>query len=160
MDCYGAYELCTPLKERAWKTIGKWHVLPFPVKHTNADEDTECPCLAFIIKRDGETILYMTDWMYCGYNLSPFRINHFLIAVNHTDIPDAENKRHILFGHSSLDTVKDFLLTNMTLDTKTITAVHLSEMNADEDRILQELTDIAPSIVKVSIAKKGMVIEL
>lgn len=102
----------------------------------------------------------MTDWMYCGFRLEQFRINHFLIAVNYSEIPEGENRNHVIRGHASLDTVKDFLLTNMTLDTRSVIACHLSEVNADAYKIFTELTNIAPSGVKVAIAKKGMVIEL
>ena len=130
--------------------------MAFPTKHTNND-GSECPNQAFIIQKDGETLLYMTDWMHCGFRLEQFRINHFLIAVNYSEVPEGENRSHILFGHSSLNTVKDFLLTNMTLDTKSIIAIHLSDTNANEEEIYAQLKSIAPEQVAVEIARKGKV---
>ena len=155
VDCHIAL-----LPQKAVTLRGGWKVIPFQVPHTNND-GTECPNYAYIIEKDGEKLLYMTDWMYCPYNLSKFNINHFLIAVNYTDLEEEAdgNIRHVLRGHSSLETAKDFLRTSMTDACKTIIACHLSQRNADEDQILTELKELAP-YVKVEIAKKGMAYDL
>lgn len=113
-----------------------------------------------MIERDGERLLYMTDWQFCKYRLSSLHINHFLIGVNYSEIPEGENRDHVLHGHASLDTVKEFLKVNVTEDTRTILACHLSELNADPDRIYQELKDIAPDGCLVDIAEKGKVFDL
>lgn len=157
--CYGEHGYCSPLKERSWTDIEGWKILPIPVKHTNND-GTECSNQAFVVQKDGETLLYMTDWQFCRYRLSSFHINHFLIGVNYSEIPEGENRDHVLHGHASLDTVKEFLKVNVTEDTCTILACHLSELNADPDRIYQELKDIAPDGCLVDIAEKGKVFDL
>lgn len=157
--CYGEHGYCSPLKERSWTDIEGCKVLPIPVKHTNND-GTECPNQAFVIERDGERLLYMTDWQFCKYRLSSLHINHFLIGVNYSEIPEGENRDHVLHGHASLKTVKEFLKVNVTEDTRTILACHLSELNADPDKIYQELVDIAPYGCLVDIAEKGKVFDL
>ena len=154
IPCFGECSLCTPLPERKWTDISGWKVLPIPVKHTNND-GSECPNQAFVIQRDGQRLLYMTDWQFCKYRLTSLHINHFLIAVNYSENPEGENRDHVLHGHASLDTVKDFLLTNMTLDTKSIIACHLSGQNADAEKIYRELVNIAPDGCLVEIAEKG-----
>ena len=133
--------------------------MPIPVKHTNND-GSECPNQAFIVQKDAQRLLYMTDWQFCKYRLTNLHINHFLIAVNYSENPDGENRDHVLHGHASLDTAKEFLLTNMTDRTKSVIATHLSEINADPDKIYQELVDITPDGCLVYIAEKGNIYTL
>lgn len=157
--CYGEHGYCCPLKERAWSNIERWGVLPFPVHHTNND-GSDCANQAFIIQKARQRLLYMTDWQACSFKLKRFRINHFVIAVNYSEIPEGENRDHVLHGHSSLETAKNFLLDNMTEDTRSIIACHLSDINADPEKIYRELVDIAPDGCLVDIAEKGKVFQL
>lgn len=154
IPCFGLFEPCTVLTPVRWSKIGDWYVLPFDAKHTNND-GSDCESYGFIIKKDSETFCYLTDLMYCKYNLKPFEINHFLIGVNYTDLPDDERKMHVLKGHCSLDTAKAFIENNITDNTRTVIACHLSEIHADPDRIYTELNDITPDSVKVYIAENG-----
>lgn len=146
---------------------GEWNVIPFEVQHTHND-GTECQNYAYLIERLGERLLYATDFQYIGfgnkeYSFKSFNINHFLIAINYTDLDD-EDKRgkisHVVRGHSSLETVKEFLKTSMTDACKTVIACHLSSRNADESKIVRELTELVPETVNVVIAKKGMTLTL
>lgn len=141
-------------------TYGKWKVIPFTVPHTHNTGDP-CENYAYIIANNGEKLLYMTDFMYSPYNLSKHNINHFLIAVNYTDLEDDNQGKisHVARGHSSLETVKDFLRISMTDKCKNILACHLSSRNADVRKILTELTELAPN-ANVCIAKKGISLEL
>ena len=105
--------------------------------------------------------MYMTDWMYCPFDLSKFNINHFILAVNYTDLDTEEGKSgHVLRGHSSLETTVDFLKTSMTDACKSISLCHLSERNADENLILDTTKKLAGGKVNVNICKKGEVINL
>lgn len=114
------------------------------------------------------TFLYATDFQYIGnngkeYSFKSFNINHFLIAVNYTDLDDEDKSgkiSHVVRGHSSLETVKEFLKTSMTDACKTVIACHLSSRNADESKIVRELTELVPETVNVVIAKKGMTLTL
>lgn len=154
IPCFGECSLCTPLPERKWTDISGWKVLPIPVKHTNND-GSECPNQAFVVQREGQRLLYMTDWQFCKYRLTSLHINHFLIAVNYSENPEGENRDHVLHGHASLDTVKDFLLTNMTDRTRSIICCHLSEYNCDPVKVLNELRGISNDKVFIEIAQKG-----
>lgn len=166
IDVYANHEVRERFSGCGWvcrnhaEYVAGWKFIPFTVPHTNNDGE-KCLNYAYMIEKDGERLLYMTDWMFCPFNLSKFYINHFLIAVNYTDLEEEEdgNIRHVLQGHSSLKTAKEFLKTSMTDACKTITACHLSSRNADEDKILTELTDLAPN-VQITVARKGMVLNL
>ncbi len=136
---------------------GGYIVVPFPVPHEDVENS------AFLIEfPNGERLLYATDFEYIRYNLASWKINHFLIAVNHTEeIPeDAHAREHRYRGHSSLDTVKDFLKTSMTDACKSVTACHLSGEFADADKILTELKDLCGDRVQVDVADKGKIINL
>lgn len=146
----------TVLPNRRTEVGDAWYIIPFEVPHTNSD-GTECQNYAYLIEKCGERFLYMTDWMYCPYNLKPFNINHFLIAVNYTDLEDNESGKinHVLRGHSSLETVKGFLKASMTDACRSIIACHLSSRNADELKVMETLIEIAPTVRNLYIAKKG-----
>lgn len=166
IDVYANHEVREKNKGCGWvcrnhtEVVNGWRFTPFVVPHTNNDGE-KCLNYAYLIEKDGERLLYMTDWMYCPYNLSRFNINHFLIAVNYTDLEeDADgNIRHVLQGHASLKTAKEFLMTSMTDACKTIIACHLSQRNADEDQILTELRELAPDAT-VEIARNGETYQL
>lgn len=136
-------------------------VIPFDVPHTNND-GTDCPCKAYLIEADGERLLYMTDWMYCRYRLTKFNINHFLIAINYTDLEDDGQGgiHHVMQGHSSLDTVLEFLRVNVTDSCRSVIACHVSERNGDELKIMEGLVNTVPRVRTIGIAKKGITYEL
>ena len=136
---------------------GEWDVIPFEVPHTHSD-GTECQNYAYLIDRLGERLLYMTDWMFCRYDLSPFNINHFLIAINYTelDAEEAGKNNHVLHGHSSLETALEFLKTSMTDACRSIIACHLSQRNCDELKVMEGLVNTAPTVRTLAVAKKGI----
>lgn len=133
-----------------------WNVIPFIVPHTNTD-GSYCENYAYIIDHADERLLYMTDWMYCPFNLASYNINHFLIAVNYTEMT---SETHVLHGHSSLQTVKSFLEASVTDACKSIIGCHLSDRNADEQQILTELRSIVPETVLVGIADRWRTFKL
>ena len=160
-EVYAKYSNTQVVREqRVFKECG-WKAIPFSVPHTNNTGDDPCQNYAYMISKDGECFLYMTDWMYCPYDLSKFSINHFLIAVNYTELEDDKVGKigHVLRGHASLETTKGFLASSMTSACRNIICCHLSQRNADEALIIRELTELAPN-VNVRIAKKGQSYQL
>lgn len=130
----------------------RYKIVHFSIPHEDVANS------AFLIEfSDGQRMFYATDFEYIPYSLKSWHIDHFLIAVNHSeDIPEGANAReHRLRGHSSLDTVKTFLRESLTDNCKSVTACHLSQTYADPDRIYDELTEVCGENVKVSIAQKG-----
>lgn len=124
-------------KEVYWNN--DWFI-PFEVPHTDNDGDTPCQNYAYIIQFNGERILYLTDWMYCPFNLAKFNINHFIIAINYSD---EISEHHVLNGHSSLGTAVKFLKSSMTDACRSISICHVSERHADPDLILETINELA-----------------
>ena len=146
------------LNERTtYRIAGGYKVVTFNVPHENVTN------VAYLITfESGGRLLYMTDFEYCPYNLSAYGINHFLIAVNHSEeIPDVVAAReHRLRGHSSLETVKEFLRTSATDKCKTVIACHLSGLFADPERIETEIQEVVGDKVLVTIAENATAIDL
>ena len=164
IDVYGPQEVSDvyagvkTLREREIFRHMGWIVLPFAVPHTHNNGE-QCQNYAYLIIKDNQCLLYMTDWMYCRYNMQRFNINHFLIAVNYTELDEEAdgNIRHVAKGHSSLDTALEFLKTSaVDGQCRSIIACHLSTRNADPVLIQKTLSTIAPTI----IAEKGNTYEL
>ena len=150
------------LKSKNTATLRGWSITPFNVPHTNTD-GTDCENYAYLIDKDGERLLYMTDWMYCPYKLARYNIHNYLIAVNYTDLEEEDEGgkiSHVVRGHSSLATTQDFLKASMTPACKNVIACHLSRRNANPKVVLAELSNTVWPNVNVAIAKKGMRLEL
>ena len=157
------YPRALKLKAGTEARLCGWRVVPFFVPHTNND-GTPCENYAYLITQDQEMLLYMTDWMYCPFDLKKQYINHFLIGVNYSeideDLEEANKKKHVYKGHASLDTAKELIEHNMSEATKSVIACHLSSSNADAKRIENELKGIVDNKVLVGIAEKGKVFDL
>lgn len=146
------------LPDKKWTSIyGNYRIFPFNVPH----EDV--PNSAYLIEfPDGERLLYATDFELIKYRLDKAKINHFLIAVNRSEDVEKNDVAydHRYRGHSSLETVKEFLKASMSDKTRSVIACHLSKQYADADKIERELSEICGDKVNVFIAEKGMKIEL
>lgn len=145
------------LKNKTLFRFGQYGIVTFDVPHE------DIPNSAYIIiYEDGTKLFYSTDFEYIPFTVKTWNINHFLIAVNHSEEipPDDEAREHRLRGHSSLEVVKDFLKASMTDACKTVTACHLSGKYADAERIERELREVCGENVAVNIARKGMRINL
>lgn len=147
-------EKILPLKDKKVFSadFGRYRIIPFYVPHE------ETPNSAFIIIwEDGTRLFYATDFEYIPFTVKTWDIDHFLIAINHSeDIPEGvEAREHRIRGHSSLETVKKFLELSVTENCKSVTACHLSGSYADPDRIESELRSLLRNNIKVSIARKG-----
>ena len=128
--------------------------VPFIVPH-------DVTCYGYLIKVDGRTIVYMTDFGYCRYTFKSWNVDTFIIACNYNILPDAEDAKyaHVVLGHSSLDTVKDILAVNKSDFLKNVILCHVSA-NADTEQMVTEVKEVVGDGVNVSLAKKGTVIYL
>lgn len=129
-------------------------VVPFGVPH-------DVTCYGYLITVDGHRIVYMTDFGYCRYTFKSWNIDTWLIACNHTELPDvnAVKYEHVVRGHSSLQTVKDILAVNKSDSMRNVILVHASE-DADTERMLTEIQETVGDSVNVVVAEKGQVIDL
>ncbi|MCI8378680.1 MAG: MBL fold metallo-hydrolase [Lachnospiraceae bacterium] len=129
--------------------------------HTNND-GSECPCYGFLIEHeDMGKMLYITDtelvkWRFSG-------INHILISCNYDKdlIPqDHPAREHIFRGHMELQTVKEFIKSNKSNTIRTVILCHLSQENADPDKMLAEVKKVTGESVKCVCAVAGETVEL
>jgi ribonuclease BN (tRNA processing enzyme) len=118
-------------------------------------------CYGYLIRVDGRTIVYMTDFGYCRYTFKSWNVDTFVIACNYDTPPDSEEAKydHVVWGHSSLSTVKDILEANKCDAMTNVILCHYSE-DADTDRMVEEIKSVVGDGVNVAIAKKGETIEL
>lgn len=140
------------------KQIGDFNVVPFFVPHDGI------PNYGYLISHHAiGKLLYITDFQYCRYIFSGQKIDHMVIECDYvTELLDytRSNFEHTVQGHMSLETIKRFIKINATENLKTVTLVHLSQITADPQLILDEVKKIVPENVKVRIAEAGLEFEL
>lgn len=155
-EAYGEYVRC--LKEKRVSLVrGGYEVIPIMLPHENVSNT------GFVIFfPNGQRMFYATDFEYIPVTLRTWDIDHFLIAVNHSEeIPEGvEAREHRLRGHSSLETVREFLKKSISEKTKTVTACHLSLTYADPNRVAVGLATACTESIQVAIAHPGETINL
>ena len=131
------------------------------VKFVAFEVPHDVDCYGYLIRVDGRTIVYMTDFGYCRWTFKSWNVDTFIIACNYNIMPDAEeaNYAHVVLGHSSLETVKDILEVNKSDSLKNVVLCHTSS-SADTDRMIAEIQEVVGDGVKVTVAKKRGVIDL
>ena len=140
--------------KKIYKKGDSSQVVAFEVPH-------DVPCYGYLIKVDGRTIVYMTDFGYCRYTFKSWNVSTWLIACNYDVPPDSDSEKyaHVVMGHSSLSTVKDILAVNKNDSMKNVILCHISA-DADADRMVTEVKEVVGDSVNVTIAKKKERIEL
>ena len=136
--------------------IGGFAVTSFPVPHNGT------PNRAFIIKADGETILYVTDYEYIKYKLREQRFTAMLVECNYQAdrIAESTHLTHTVLGHCELSTCRDFVSKNVTDALKTIILIHPSQSGGlDKMRAINEIQSVAPG-TKVYMATKGLEVDI
>jgi phosphoribosyl 1,2-cyclic phosphodiesterase len=137
--------------------IGSFTVTSFPVPHNGT------PNRAFVIKADGETILYATDFEYIPYKMREQRFTAMLVECNYqADRITTENghRDHVFLGHCELSTCRDFVSENVTDALKTIILIHPSQSGGlDKARAVNEIQAVAPG-TKVYMAEKGLTVDI
>ena len=136
--------------------IGGFAVTSFPVPHNGT------PNRAFIIKADGETILYVTDYEYIKYKLREQRFTAMLVECNYQAdrIAESTHLTHTVLGHCELSTCRDFVKENVTDALKTIILIHPSQSGGlDKARAVNEIQAVAPG-TKVYMATKGLEVDI
>lgn len=135
---------------------GRFNVKSFKIKHTTPDP------VGFLINHpESGTILFLTDSYYSPYKFKG--LNNIIVEANFCeDILDAQyeagsNKKyrdHVLTGHMSIQTCKEFLQANDLSQVNNIVLIHLSDGNSDADRFKREVQEVTGK--SVHIADAGM----
>lgn len=115
----------------------------------------------YLIRVDGRTIVYMTDFGYCRYTFKTWNVDTWIIACNHIVAPEIDDEKyaHVVMGHSNLSTVKDILAINKCDALKNVILVHTSS-DADTDLMVSEIKQVVGDGVNVTVAKRREEIEL
>ena len=140
-------------------TIGEFMVMPFAIEH-----DAPEPFGYLIQHPECGLVLFLTDTMYCrnkfpGLNQVIIECNYSQDILNRNDEAGetvAIVRNHVLTGHMSLDTCKDFLRANDLTGVNNIVLIHLSDSNSNAKLFKSEIEGITGK--QVFIADKDMII--
>lgn len=136
--------------------MGNYTILGFKVPHDG------CECYGYMIRSDGETFVYLTDYEYCPYTFRNKNVNAMLIECNYVDeyvTDDSVKTSHVLRGHASLNTVRKIIQVNKADSLRKIVLCHISKGNGDPDRMAAEIAEDNPGL-PVYIARPGLTLEI
>jgi phosphoribosyl 1,2-cyclic phosphodiesterase len=137
--------------ERAFK-IDQWTVQPFDLEHDAAEPK------GFLIGHVDDRLLFIPDTAYVenrfeGVTMIAVEVN-YQEEILHENIVNgylpAMVGRRTRRNHMSLNTVKSFLLANDLSRCREIWALHLSDGNSDELRMIKEIQEITGVPVHVA----------
>lgn len=134
---------------RSHCTMGSFDITSFDLPHNGVYNS------GFLIRVEGQTVLYMTDFEYCPYIFKKQKINHMLIECNYQKkyvSDDLVNYEHKLRGHCELDVCKEFVKVNRTEDLRSVILCHLG-FGANEDECERSIRKI--SGCPVYVAERG-----
>lgn len=137
-----------PLKQ---VEIGNYSILPFKAVH-------DAPALGYLIAGEGIKIAYITDSAYSPYKFSG--VTHYMIEINFDrqtlkenlkrGVVDSYLYQRLLKTHLGLETAVEFFKANDLSKLREIRVLHLSDRNANEERIKREIQKVTGVPVFIS----------
>jgi phosphoribosyl 1,2-cyclic phosphodiesterase len=132
------------IEDRRPFKIGEFRIMPFAVEH-------DAPCLGFVIKVDGESLLFVTDTFMvkqrfaCPFNVIAVCCNYdkTILAdrVKSKEVNETYAKR-LLTSHMEKEVTKSYIREFCNLSKCTeIYLLHTSGTNADRKKIAKEFED-------------------
>lgn len=150
----GEHILILPDKKKT--TIGGFIVQPFPLEH-------DCPCYGFLISHpDMGRLVFAIDTEYIKPRFKD--INHIMVEANYSKIyldeseENAEKRRHVLYGHLSIEAATDFCKKNSSCSLRNIVLMHLSDRNSSPVEFKERVESVVGC--PVWIAETGLQVEL
>lgn len=133
--------------------FGEFECESFSVPHNGT------PNVGYLIRVDGQTILYATDFEYIPYNLSSQNIDTMLIELNYQrDMVDDKmdnHKAHVVLGHASEEVVVEILKQNVK-SLRNVILCHMSNSgNLDRDLAMERVKAALPDWINVVYARAG-----
>lgn len=137
--------------------FGGFSIQCFPLIH-------DVPCYGFYIKHNeiGKCI-FATDTLCVSPVFKSYHVNHIFAECNYQDElvdKNAENYRHKLKHHMSLNTCKEFVETNKTPSLRTVILCHMGAETTIAEECLSEVQNVVDEGVSVVVARKGLEFEL
>lgn len=137
--------------------MGCFEISCFDVPHNG------CENRAFIIKADGVTILYATDYEYIPYDLSTQGINIALVEMNYqSDRINSldQHREHTVLGHAEEKTVIE-LVSTIIKSLRKVILCHMSMSGAlDRELAIEHMREIVPQYIGIQYAKPGDSIDI
>ncbi|GAX05415.1 metal-dependent hydrolase [Secundilactobacillus pentosiphilus] len=125
----------SPIKSLDPFAAGTWKIIPFEVKH-----DAREPVGFMIENQLGERLLYVTDTYFVKYKFRD--IKYMVVEMNYLNTIAMENERkgnlnhglrnRILTSHFEMSNSLAFIQANESDKLESVTLIHLSEKNSDE----------------------------
>ena len=145
IDDHWNYKAATELMEQRIDTA--WTFVPLKAEHDAAE-----PFIYLINSRFAEVhILFATDTYFIRYKM-PEDLTHILIECNYSmehlneniadGMVEAGRKKRILNSHMNLETLKGFFRENRFPKLEAVYLIHMSNDNADEDRMIKEIEEL------------------
>ena len=113
----------------------------------------------FIIRVDGQTICYMTDFEYCKYSLASQNIDTMIIECNYMSdlVPDdLPNIQHKVLGHCELSTTIGILQDNIK-SLKHVVLIHMGLGTLNREIAMKSIREVVPRYITVDWAKANQV---
>lgn len=152
-----------PYKDETKSTVaGKFKINFFPVIH-------DVPTYGAVITEPTMgKLVFVTDAEYVKYTFPG--VNHIMVEANYSqDILD-ENmnsgeihkalRDRIMKSHMSFDTAKGMVKANKNPMLRNVILCHLSSHNSDKKRFEKEMKDVAGQFCNVTVAQKGVEVDL
>lgn len=153
-ECGGERICVLPYKKKT--SIGGFTVQPFSLEH-------DCPCYGFLISHpEMGRLVFATDTEYVKYRFR--NVNHIMIEANYSkeyldeSEEHEEKRRHVLYGHMSIEAVTDFCKKNSSCSLRNVVLMHLSDRNGSPDEFKQRMESVVDC--PVWIAEAGLQVEL
>lgn len=139
------------LEFKVTKKFGNFVIRCFDLIH-------DVPCYGFYIEHpEIGKMIYASDTEYIKYRFK--NLDHIICECNYSKEfidNDSPNYAHVLQGHMSLQTCKEFIKANKSSELRNIILCHISDNNGNPDIFLHEIKEVVSSDVNVYVAEKGM----
>lgn len=137
--------------------FGEFDVSCFDLPHNGVENR------GFLIRVDGITICYLCDLEYCEWDLSNKGINVLMVECNYMEElvdEQAENYKHKVLGHCSLDTCIGIIKANLK-HLRTVELLHMSNSGSfDREKAMERIKAEIPPYIEVVYAAKDLEINL
>ena len=140
-------------KPRLHTHLGEFDIQSFPLPHNGVENR------GFIIRVDGQTICYMTDFEYCKYSLAKQNIDTMIIECNYMSdlVPDdLPNIQHKVLGHCELSTTIGILQDNLK-SLKHVVLIHMGLGTLNRAKAMESIREVVPRYITVDWAKANQV---
>lgn len=143
-------------KVRQRTHLGSFEVECMDVPHNGT------PCRAYLIRIDGTTIFYCTDFEYVAYKLDKQNINVMLIELNYQKdrIDGNDHLTHVVLGHAEEQTTIGVIKNNMKRLRKVILC-HMSKSGAlNREVAMEHIREVIPEYIDVQYAMPDLEVNL